>query len=54
MGVGVLELPYIFGTQPDRRAVWVIIIEQLQRFSKRPFTMYPKGGTAMLTVRQVG
>ncbi len=52
--VGVLELPYIFGTQPGRKPVWVILIEQLQRFEKLPFTMYPKGGTAMLTVRQVG
>ncbi len=54
MGVGVLELPYIFGTQPGRRPVWVILIEQLQRFKKMPCTMYPAGGTAMLTVRQVG
>ena len=54
MGVAVLELPYIFGTQPGRRPVWVILIEQLQRFKKMPFTMYPKGGTAMLTCRQVG
>jgi len=54
MGVAVLELPYIFGTQPGRRPVWVILIEQLQRFEKMPVTMYSKGGTAMLTVRQVG
>lgn len=53
MGVAVLELPYIFGTQPGRRPVWVILIEQLQRFEKMPVTMYPAGGTAMLTVRQV-
>lgn len=52
--VSVLELPYIFGTQPGRKPVWVILIEQLQRFEKMPFTMYPAGGTAMLTVRQVG
>lgn len=52
--VAVLELPYIFGTQPGRKPVWVILIEQLQRFEKMPFTMYPAGGTAMLTVRQVG
>ena len=51
MSVAVLELPYIFGTQPGRKPVWVILIEQL---SKMPMvTMYPKGGTAMLTVRQV-
>ncbi len=51
MSVAVLELPYIFGTQPGRRPVWVILIEQLSNMGK--ITMYPKGGTAMLTVRQV-
>lgn len=53
MSVAVLELPYIFGTQPGRKPVWTILIEQLERFEKMPFTMYPAGGTAMLTVRQV-
>ncbi len=52
--VSVLELPYIFGTQPGRKPVWVILIEQIKRMDKLPFTMYPGGGTAMLTVRQVG
>lgn len=52
--VAVLELPYIFGTQPGRKPVWVILIEQIARMDKLPMTMYPKGGTAMLTVRQVG
>lgn len=52
--VAVLELPYIFGTQPGRKPVWVILIEQLKRMDSMPFTMYPAGGTAMLTVRQVG
>lgn len=51
MSVAVLELPYIFGTQPGRKPVWVILIEQLYRMPG--VTMYPKGGTAMLTVRQV-
>jgi len=52
MDVAVLELPYIFGTQPGRKPVWTILIEQIENM---PFgmTMYPKGGTAMLTVRQV-
>jgi nucleoside-diphosphate-sugar epimerase len=50
----VLELPYIFGTQPGRKPVWVILIEQIKRMDKLPCTLYPKGGTAMLTVRQVG
>ena len=50
----VLELPYIFGTQPGRKPVWTILIEQIEFMDKWPFTMYPKGGTAMLTCRQVG
>lgn len=52
--VAVLELPYIFGTQPGRKPVWVILIEQLKMMDKFPCTFYPKGGTAMLTARQVG
>ena len=52
--VAVLELPYIFGTQPGRKPVWVILIEQIKRMDKLPCTLYPGGGTAMLTVRQVG
>ena len=54
LDVAVLELPYIFGTQPGRKPVWVILIEQLKRMDSMPVTMYPAGGTAMLTVRQVG
>lgn len=52
--VKVLELPYIFGTQPGRKPVWTILIDQIAMMDKLPFTMYPKGGTAMLTCRQVG
>ncbi|MBO4894458.1 MAG: NAD(P)H-binding protein [Clostridia bacterium] len=52
--VKVLELPYIFGTQPGRKPVWVILIEQIKMMDKLPCTLYPKGGTAMLTCRQVG
>lgn len=52
--VCVLELPYIFGTQKGRKPVWTILIEQIEFMDKFPFTMYPKGGTAMLTCRQVG
>ena len=47
----VLELPYIFGTQPGRKPVWTILIEQLKMMDSLPFTLYPKGGTAMLTCR---
>ena len=52
MDVAVLELPYIFGTQPGRKPVWTILIDQLSNMPGG-VTMYPKGGTAMLTVRQV-
>ena len=52
--VAILELPYIFGTQPGRKPVWVILIEQITNMDKTGHvTMYPKGGTTMVTVRQV-
>jgi nucleoside-diphosphate-sugar epimerase len=52
MNVAVLELPYIFGVQPGRRPVWTILLEQILAMKKK--TYYPKGGTAMVTVKQVG
>ena len=45
--VAVLELPYIFGTQPGRKPVWVILVEQT---NMPKVTLYPKGGTTMVTV----
>lgn len=50
--VAVLELPYIFGTQPGRRPVWVFLVEQI--LSMKGATLYPQGGSAMVTVHQVG
>lgn len=50
----VMELPYIFGTQPGRRPVWTVLINQIKAMDSLPATFYPGGGTAMLTVRQVG
>ena len=50
--VAVLELPYIFGTQPGRKPVWVFLVEQIRGMKKK--TMYPGGGTTMVTVRQTG
>lgn len=50
--VALLELPYIFGAQPGRKPVWVFLVEMLQGMKKA--TLYPKGGTTMLTARQVG
>ena len=52
MDVAVLELPYIFGTQPGRKPVWVFLVESIR--GMRGATMWTRGGTAMVTVRQVG
>ncbi|MCR5416612.1 MAG: NAD(P)-dependent oxidoreductase [Pseudobutyrivibrio sp.] len=50
--VAVLELPYIFGTQPGRKPVWMFMAEQIVNSKKN--ILYPKGGSAMVTVKQVG
>lgn len=50
--VAVLELPYIFGTQPGRRPVWVFLVETIAKMKNK--TLWTKGGTTMVTVRQVG
>jgi dihydroflavonol-4-reductase len=52
MDVAVLELPYIFGAQPGRKPVWLFLVEMIR--GMKGATMYPRGGTAMVTVRQVG
>lgn len=49
--IAILELPYIFGIQPGRKPVWVFLIEMIKKMKKR--TYFPKGGTAMVTVKQV-
>ncbi len=50
--VSVLELPYIFGTQKGRKPVWVFLVEMLLKM--KGAILYPRGGTTMVTVRQVG
>lgn len=50
--VAVLELPYIFGTQPGRKPVWVFLVENIRSMKKT--TLWPKGGNTMVTVKQVG
>jgi len=50
--VGILELPYIFGTQQGREPVWTIIVKTIR--GMKGVTMYPKGGTTMVTRKQVG
>ena len=50
--VAVLELPYIFGAQPGRKPVWMFIAEQIRNSKEN--ILYPKGGSTMVTVKQVG
>lgn len=51
MDVMVLELPYIFGTQPGRKPVWTFLVEAIR--GMKGYTLYTKGGTTMVTVKQV-
>ena len=50
--VSVLELPYIFGAQKGRKPVWVFLVEML--LGMKGAILYPRGGTTMVTVKQVG
>lgn len=50
--VSILELPYIFGAQPGRKPVWVFLLEKIR--AMKGATLYPRGGTTMVTVKQVG
>ncbi len=52
MDVAVLELPYIFGAQPGRKPVWMFLTQMIR--SSKGQVFYPRGGTAMVTTRQVG
>jgi len=49
--VAIMELPYIFGTQNGREPVWTIVVKAVR--GMKGSTMYPKGGTTMVTRRQV-
>ncbi|NCA97444.1 MAG: NAD(P)-dependent oxidoreductase [Bacteroidia bacterium] len=49
--VSILELPYIFGAQKGRKPVWVFLIEAIAKMKNNTF--YTKGGTTMVTVKQV-
>jgi len=49
--VAILELPYIFGIQQGREPVWTIIVKAVR--GMKGCTMYPKGGTTMVTKKQV-
>jgi len=49
--VAILELPYIFGTQPGRKPVWVFLVESIRKMKRS--TLYTRGGTTMVSVKQV-
>ncbi|NLN80098.1 MAG: NAD(P)-dependent oxidoreductase [Erysipelotrichia bacterium] len=51
MSISILELPYIFGVQEGRKPVWVFLIEIIKAMKRN--TYYPKGGTSMVSVKQV-
>ena len=51
MDVMVLELPYVFGTMPERTPLWKdILVSMLQ---KNKVILYPKGGSSMISVEHV-
>jgi nucleoside-diphosphate-sugar epimerase len=51
MIVSVFELPYIFGVEQGRKPVWSMFIDM---FEKPKVIFFPKGGTTMMTIDQVG
>lgn len=51
MDVMVLELPYIFGTMPERVPLWKDIL--VSRLAKGKKVYYPKGGSIMIAVEHV-
>lgn len=51
MTVNVLELPYIFGVMPGREPLWKRVL--LDRLLRMPVILYPRGGSAMVSVGHV-
>lgn len=52
MDVMILELPYIFGSMPERTPLWRDVF--LERFFRAPVVCFPAGGTTMIHVEHVG
>lgn len=52
MEVCMLELPYIFGSMPNRIPLWRDVY--LERFFRAPVIAFPRGGTTMIGVNAVG
>ncbi|MEA4812819.1 MAG: NAD-dependent epimerase/dehydratase family protein [Anaerolineaceae bacterium] len=51
MEVNFLLLPYIFGATPGRVPLWKPVVDYLK--SGLPVVLYPRGGCAMVSVREV-
>ncbi len=52
MDVMILELPYIFGSMPGRVPLWKDVF--LDKFENMKTVYFPKGGTVMVHVKDVG
>ncbi len=52
MSVMLLELPYIFGSMPNRIPLWKDVL--LDRYTNGKVIFFPKGGTNMISVVHVG
>ena len=51
MDVSILELPYIFGTMPERSPIWKDLL--IKMLIEQNTIYYPTGGTQMLSVQKV-
>lgn len=52
MDVMIMELPYIFGTMPERDPLWKeVFVERIKKMKNKIY--FFKGGTIMMTVEQV-
>jgi dihydroflavonol-4-reductase len=48
--VEIMELPYIFGSAPDKTPLWKPLVKYIKR---TPWVFYTRGGTAMIGVEEV-
>ncbi|MHA1784896.1 MAG: NAD-dependent epimerase/dehydratase family protein [Candidatus Helarchaeota archaeon] len=52
MEVMILELPYIFGTMPERVPLWKeVFVDRV--LNMKPWMIFPKGGTNMISVQHI-
>ena len=51
MDAVILELPYIFGSMPERMPLWKEVF--IDRFKKLPAMFFPNGGTVMIHVKGI-